>query len=174
MRATGAVKPEQIVSRSSRRLGGRACGNVLHRDVVDRDRDLILLAPVLCKFVEPVSYAGTKWLHCTIDSDLLSAKARDTNGAEIIGAAPAVATVRPVSFKNRRRVTRGIVLVPIFGSSFSLWGQSDEADPDERIAFVHWIIFLGRHHSAAMFSPASGLKPVNSYDLSRVSLERFP
>ena len=53
MRAAGAVEPEKIVSRSSRRLRGRACRNVLHGNVVDRDRDLVLLAPVLGEFVEP-------------------------------------------------------------------------------------------------------------------------
>src|SRR5579885_3491818 len=41
----------------------------------------------LANLSNQVSYAGTKWLHCTIDSDLLSAKARDTKGAESIGAA---------------------------------------------------------------------------------------
>ena len=120
-----------------------------------------------------MSYAGTKWLHCTIVSVLVAARAFETNGAEIMGAAPAAASVRPVSFKNRRLVTRGSLFVLIFGSS-SLWRQLDEAGPDEKNCLVHWIIFLSRHHSAAMFSPASGLKPVNSYDLLRVSLERFP
>jgi hypothetical protein len=59
-----------------------------------------------------VSYAGTKWLHCTIDSELLSAKARDTNGADSTGAAPALARVTPVFFKNRRRVTECFWLFP--------------------------------------------------------------
>src|SRR5947207_9314101 len=59
-----------------------------------------------------VSYAGTKWLHCTIDSAVLSANARDTNGAESIGAAPALARVSPVFFKKRRRVTEFFCLFP--------------------------------------------------------------
>src|SRR6185312_12310300 len=53
MGAAGAVEPEKIVSRSSRRLRGRARRNVLHGNVVDRNRDLVLLAPVLGEFVEP-------------------------------------------------------------------------------------------------------------------------
>src|SRR5215470_7530831 len=57
-----------------------------------------------------MSYSGTKWLHCTIDSDLLSAKACATNGAER-GAVPAAAMVRPAFFKNRRLVTRGSLLL---------------------------------------------------------------
>src|SRR5271166_5687291 len=39
--------------RSGRRLGGRARGDVLHGDVVDRDLNVILLPPVLCELVEP-------------------------------------------------------------------------------------------------------------------------
>ena len=53
MRPAGAVPAEQIVPRSGRRLGGRARGDVLHGDVVDRDRNIVLLAPVLGEFVEP-------------------------------------------------------------------------------------------------------------------------
>ena len=53
MRAAGAVEPEKIVSRSGRSFCGRACGNVLHGNVVDRDRNLVLVAPVLGEFVEP-------------------------------------------------------------------------------------------------------------------------
>src|SRR5215469_16484346 len=84
-----------------------------------------------------VSYSGTKWLHCTIDSDLLSASARDTNGAERAGAAPAAARVRPASFKKRRLVTREsllpIILITL-GSSSLLVSVVDEAGPDERLA----------------------------------------
>ena len=50
-------------------------------------------------------------------SVLVSANARDTNGAEINGAALAAASVKPVCFKNRRLVTREIMLMSIFGSS---------------------------------------------------------
>ena len=85
------------------------------------------------KLSNHLSYSGTKWLHCTMVSVLVSANARDTNGAEINGAALAAASVRPVSFKNRRLVTREILLMSIFGSS-SLGFQLDEATPDERIA----------------------------------------
>jgi hypothetical protein len=53
MGAAGAIESEKIVSRSGRRLCGRACGNVLHGNMVDRDRNLVLLAPVLSKLVEP-------------------------------------------------------------------------------------------------------------------------
>src|SRR5437016_1823934 len=53
-----------------------------------------------------LSYSGTKWLHCTIDNDLVSADARETNGTESAGAELAARSVRPVCFKNRRRVTR--------------------------------------------------------------------
>src|SRR5262249_42032913 len=53
MRAAGAVEPEKIVPRLSRRLCSRACGNVLNRDVVDRDRNLVLLAPISGEFIEP-------------------------------------------------------------------------------------------------------------------------
>jgi hypothetical protein len=48
-----------------------------------------------------------------MDSDLLSARAFDTNGAESNGAEPAAASVNPVFFKNRRLVTRAILLVLI-------------------------------------------------------------
>ena len=53
MRAAGAVPAEQIMPRSGRRLGGRARGDVLHRNVVDRDRNLVLVAPFLGEVVEP-------------------------------------------------------------------------------------------------------------------------
>src|SRR5262249_47113536 len=66
-----------------------------------------------------VSYSGTKWLHCTIDSDLLSASARDTNGAERAGAETAAARVRPASFKKRRLVRRESLLPIILGSSLA-------------------------------------------------------
>src|SRR3954466_10238251 len=52
-----------------------------------------------------LSYSGTKWLHCTMESDLVSASARETNGAARDGA-EAAARVRPVCFRKRRRVRR--------------------------------------------------------------------
>ena len=100
MRAAGAVEPEKIVSRLRRRLCGRARGNVLHRNVVDRDRDLVLSPQSLANLSNQVSYSGTKWAHCTIDSDLSAAKRLDTNGAESIGAEPAAARVRPCSSRT--------------------------------------------------------------------------
>ena len=60
----------------------------------------------LANLSNQVSYSGTKCAHCTIDSALSAAMARDTNGADSTGAAPTAASVRPVSFKNRRLVTR--------------------------------------------------------------------
>ena len=74
MRAAGAVEPEKIMPRSGRRFGGRACGNVLHGNVVDRDRDLVLLAPVLGELVEPRVVLRNEVAHCTIESDLLAAR----------------------------------------------------------------------------------------------------
>ena len=53
MRAAGAVPAEQVVAGSGRGLGCRARGDVRDRDVVDRDGDLVLLAPVLGELVEP-------------------------------------------------------------------------------------------------------------------------
>src|SRR6476659_7050080 len=85
----------------------------------------------LANLSNQVSYSGTKWAHCTMDSDLFWASAFDTNGAESIGAAPAAARVRPVSLRKRRRVTDANLLVLIVGSS-SVWFQLEEASPDER------------------------------------------
>src|SRR4051794_12909441 len=51
-----------------------------------------------------------------MDSELVSANARDTNGAEINGAALAAASVKPVCFKNRRLVTDDILLIFISAS----------------------------------------------------------
>src|SRR6476661_5780246 len=92
---------------------------------------LFLSPQSLANLSNQVSYSGTKWAHCTIDSDLSAARARDTNGAESNGAEPAAARVRPVFVKNRRRVT-GSLVVLILGSS--PWGcfQFDEAAGDER------------------------------------------
>src|SRR6185312_7737009 len=86
------------------------------------ETETLFFAPhSLANLSNHVSYAGTKCAHCTIDSDVSAAKAFDTNGAESIGAAPAAAMVRPVSFRNRRRVTRGSLVVLIsFSSRFRL------------------------------------------------------
>src|SRR5262245_43296148 len=40
--------------RSGRRLGGRTRSNILHGNMVDRDRKVVFGPPVLCKFVKPV------------------------------------------------------------------------------------------------------------------------
>jgi hypothetical protein len=48
---------------------------------------------------------------------LVSAIARDTNGAESTGAEPAAARVRPVFLKNRRLVTGISLFVLTLGSS---------------------------------------------------------
>src|SRR6185437_10025381 len=53
MRAAGAVPSEQVMSRSGGGFGSRSRGHVRHRDVVDGDGNLVLLAPVLCELVEP-------------------------------------------------------------------------------------------------------------------------
>ena len=53
MRPAGAIEAEKIVSRSGGGLGGGACGNILHGYVVDRDGDIVLLAPRLRELVEP-------------------------------------------------------------------------------------------------------------------------
>ena len=71
----------------------------------------------LAKLSNHLSYSGTKWLHCTIVSVLVSAMARDTNGAEIAGADPMAARVRPAFFKTRRLVTGGNLFMLILGSS---------------------------------------------------------
>src|SRR5579872_4258042 len=71
----------------------------------------------LANLSNQVSYAGTKWAHCTIESDLSAARPFDTNGADSIGAA---ASVRPVSLKNRRRVTGASLFFLISGSSSGL------------------------------------------------------
>ena len=132
MRAAGAVEPEQIVARSSRRLGGRACGNVLHRDVVDRDRDLVLLAPVLGELVEPcvVFRNEVAPLH---DRQRLGVGHGARHEWRRDQRARRRRQGEARSFKKRRLVIREILLVPIFGSS-SVWCQLDEADPDGRIA----------------------------------------
>src|SRR5262245_33900096 len=55
--------------------------------------------------------------------------ARETNGAESIGAALAAARVRPVSFKNRRLVTRGSLFVLILVPPLSVgWGKSGSGE----------------------------------------------
>src|SRR5215467_3426361 len=59
-----------------------------------------------------VSYSGTKWLHCTIDSNLVSAKARDTNGAEITGAKPAAPAATLDVLRKSRRVTERFCFFP--------------------------------------------------------------
>src|SRR6185295_187497 len=71
----------------------------------------------LAKLSNQVSYAGTKWLHCTIESDLSAASDLEMNGAESKGAVPAAASVRPVDFKNRRRVTDPMRFLLILVSS---------------------------------------------------------
>ena len=60
MGAARAVEPEEIVSRSGRRLGRRACRNVLHGNMVDGDGDLVFLAPVLGEFIEPRVVLGNE------------------------------------------------------------------------------------------------------------------
>jgi hypothetical protein len=59
-----------------------------------------------------VSYSGTKWLHCTIDSDLLSANARDTKGAEITGAKPTAPAAKLDVLRKSRRVMERFLLFP--------------------------------------------------------------
>src|SRR5262252_4314428 len=66
----------------------------------------------LAKLSNHLSYSGTKWLHCTIDSDLLSANARDTNGAESIGARPAAPAATPDALRKFRRVRERFWLSP--------------------------------------------------------------
>src|SRR5262249_60160860 len=61
------------------------------------------------KLSNHLSYSGTKWLHCTIDSDLLSANPRDTNGAESIGARPAAPAD---ALRKFRRVKERVWLFP--------------------------------------------------------------
>src|SRR5689334_17030524 len=85
----------------------------------------------LANLSNQVSYSGTKCAHCTIDSDLSAAIALLTNGADSTGAAPAAAKVRPVSFKKRRRETRGSSLVVIL--AFSLWNSAGWGAAGERL-----------------------------------------
>src|SRR5262249_32334265 len=53
MRAAGAVPTKQVVTRSRRGFGSSSGSDVLHRDMIDRDLDVVLIAPILCEFVEP-------------------------------------------------------------------------------------------------------------------------
>src|SRR5262249_50828045 len=108
------------------------------------------------KLSNHLSYSGTKWLHCTIDSDLLSANARDTNGAKSTGAVAAVARVRPVSFKNRRRVTRGRPFVPIVVPPCLF--QLDEASPETR-ALGHRLKALDHYYTARYPRGARAISP---------------
>src|SRR4051812_15862238 len=71
----------------------------------------------LAKLSNHLSYSGTKWLHCTMVSVLACAMALETNGAEIAGAEPAAASVRPAFFKKRRLVTDKSLFVLILVSS---------------------------------------------------------
>ncbi|MEJ2626341.1 MAG: hypothetical protein P8Z80_18030 [Pseudolabrys sp.] len=56
-----------------------------------------------------------------IDIVFAAAMAVDTNGAEMTGADPAAASVKPVSRRNRRRVTRPDPLFLILRSSSLVW-----------------------------------------------------
>ena len=98
--ATGAVPSEQIVTRLGRRFGGRARGDVGDGDVVDGDLRLVLRPQSFANSSNHLSYAGTKWLHCTMDNVLVCANERETNGAEIRGVPLAAATASPVFLRN--------------------------------------------------------------------------
>ena len=129
MRASSPVPPEQIMPRSSRHLGGGAGGHILYRDVVDRDRNIVLLSPVLGELVKPFVVCRNEVTPLHDRQRLGIGQAGDTNGAEITSAA---ANVRPVFFKNRRLVTRDksarvhLRLLTLNGC------QLDEAGPDRR------------------------------------------
>src|SRR5690242_17555655 len=84
----------------------------------------------LANLSNQVSYTGTKCAHCTIESDLSAARPFEMKGAERIGAAPAAARVRPVVFKNRRRVLDLVRSLLIWGSSSVIWPQLDGANQD--------------------------------------------
>src|SRR5581483_5027873 len=82
-----------------------------------------------------LSNAGTKWLHWTIVRVLVSAMARDINGAERIGAVLAARRVSPASFRNRRRVARAKVVVLIL--RFLLFSSCGKANPAGD-CLAHW------------------------------------
>src|ERR1700761_3444960 len=74
---------------------------------------ILFLSPQsLANLSNQVSNAGTKWLHCTIVSDLLSANARDTNGAERPGASQAAPPTAPEALRKLPRVTEQLCLFP--------------------------------------------------------------
>ena len=108
-----------------------------------------LLAPVLGEFIEPgIVCRERSELHCTIESDLLSAKAFETNGAESKGAVPAAARVRPVSLKNRRRVTDASLFVLFMGSSSLFDCSWTRRVQIKDFASSTALFFLGRYNNA--------------------------
>src|SRR6185312_15449980 len=106
---------------------------------------------------------GTKWLHCTIFSVLVSAKAVETKGAEISGALPAAAKVRPVCLRNRRLVTRENEL--IFSLLGSGSGQRRRIQIERIGSSTGLLSLLFGHHNARLAEWTIVSKPDNNADL---------